>query len=86
MWHTAESVLVRAVIVRADLALAIHQDEACTMGDGRLCIIVWMRAVMCQRRRRGEPLPEVDAPPSSFWNCRGRSLRPLRLRRQSGPA
>ena len=45
-WYTVEVVLLRAVIVRADLALAIHHDEACAMGDGLRGLVVWMRAWM----------------------------------------
>ena len=44
-WQTMQGVLVGAVIVMADLALAIHQDEACTMGDSPLGFVVW-RPVM----------------------------------------
>ena len=47
--QTAEGVLVHAVIVMADLPLAIHQDEACTMGDGLLGLVVWTRVVVRQR-------------------------------------
>jgi hypothetical protein len=32
----------------ADLILAIHQDEACTMSDGPLGFVLWMRALVCQ--------------------------------------
>jgi hypothetical protein len=48
-WQTAHGVLIGAVIEMADLTLAIHQDEACTMGDGPLGLVVWMRATVCQR-------------------------------------
>jgi hypothetical protein len=45
-WQTAQGVRVSAVIVMADLALAIHQDEACTMGDSPLGIVMWWPVMM----------------------------------------
>src|SRR6266446_1618483 len=48
-WQTAQGVLVGTIIVMADLALAIHQDKARTMGDSPLGFVVWMPVMVGQR-------------------------------------